>query len=295
MKFSFKKFLVISIAALALTGALFGLTACGGNKAEDTKAPAQEQKAEDKKADNKKAEEKKDEASKLSGEVHLQAAASLKYSFEELIPMFNKKYPDVKVTPNFDASGTLAEQIKQGAPADIFISANKAKMDDVEKDGKVLDGTRKDFLENELVLIVPADSKLDIKGLEDLTKDDVKRVAVGEPKAVPAGKYAAQSIESAGLTDKLAGKLVQGKDVTQVLTYVMNNEADAGMVYKTDALTQPEKVKIVSVVEGHDKVIYPAAMLKDSKSPEASKAFFDFIGTDEAAKVFEKYGFKLVK
>lgn len=284
MKISLKKVVVVACAAMALTSALLGLTACGGgSKAEGSKKPAES-------TQQASAGEKK-----LTGDVHLQAAASLKYSFEELIPLFNKHYPDVKVTPNFDASGTLAEQIKQGAPADLFISANKAKMDDVEKAGKVLDGTRKDFLENELVLIVPANSKLGITSLEDLTKDDVKKVAVGEPKVVPAGKYAAQSFESAGLTDRLSGKLIQGKDVTQVLTYVMQNEADAGLVYKTDALTQPEKVKVVAVVEGHDKVIYPAALLKDSKSPEAAKAFYDFIGTPEAAQVFEKFGFKPVK
>lgn len=279
MKLFSQKSGALLIAASLAFSACFGLVGCGGTQPEQTQATQQTQAKDTLEAT----------------ELNIQAAASLKYSMDELIADWNKEHSSVTIKANYDASGTLAEQIKQGAPADLFISANQSKMDDVDKAGMVKENTRKDFLENELVLIVPADSKLSISKLDDLTSDNVKKIAVGEPNAVPAGKYAQESFESAKISDKVAAKLVQGKDVTQVLTYVASGDVDAGLVYKTDALTQPDKVKIVSVVEGHKKVIYPAALLKDSKSPTQAEAFFKFISSDKAQAVFEKYGFKLVK
>ncbi len=275
MKQSLVKRMLTLFACASLLASSAALVACSQEKAADQASKTQSSQPAEK------------------VELHLQAAASLKYSFDEIIPLWNASHPNVTITGNFDASGTLAEQIKQGAPADIFISANQSKMNDVEKDGKVKEGTRTDLLENELVLIVPADSKLNISSIKDLTAAEVKHVAVGEPSAVPAGKYAQQSFESAGIADALAAKAVQGKDVTQVLTTVVSGNADAGLVYKTDALTQKDTVKIVGAVDGHDKVIYPAAELSTSKNPEIAHEFLEFLKTKEVAQIFEKYGFKL--
>lgn len=267
---------IIALVCVLVLSVVLGACSSGSQSAPENSSDAQ----------------KSQQANAEKVELHLQAAASLKYAFDEIIPLWEQKNPQVKVVGNFDASGTLAEQIKQGAPADLFISANKSKMKEVLDDGKVKDDKAKDFLENELVLIVPSQSKLALSSLEDLTKAEVKHVAVGDPSAVPAGKYAQQSFESAGIADKIEPKAVRGKDVTQVLTTVVSGNADAGLVYKTDALTQPEAVKIVATVEGHDKVVYPAAELKDTKHPREVHAFMEFISGPEVSKIFEKYGFK---
>lgn len=292
---------VTGVKLLALLTAAFCLVfvvACGGQGAQQAE-PAQSQSSEQTKTEPKAEEPKKEEANKeaassVKGEVAVQAAASLEKSLNDIIAKYNETQKEVTIKPNYGGSGTLVEQILQGAPADMFISANQAKMDDAEKGDAVLDGTRQDLLENELVLIVPKGSKLDIKDNKDLTKAEVNKVAIGEPKSVPAGKYATQSIESAGIHKDLEGKLVQGKDVTQVLTYVAAGEVDAGFVYKTDALTQKDKVEIVSVVEGHDKVTYPYAIMKQGEKNEAAKNFFEYLKSDDAKRIFEDYGFKVL-
>lgn len=285
------KLLATFLAATCLAFAV----ACGGPAEQTTKSEPQSSEqtqagAEEKKADNSK----KETASNLKGEVSVQAAASLEKSLNDIIAKYNEVQKDVTIKPNYGGSGTLVEQILQGAPADMFISANQAKMDDAEKGSMVQDGTRTNLLENELVLIVPKDSKLGIKDIKDLTKSDVAKVAIGEPKSVPAGKYATQSLDSAGITKDLEAKLVQGKDVTQVLTYVASGEVDAGFVYKTDALTQKDKVEIVSVVEGHDQVSYPYAIMKQGEKNETAKDFYAYLKSDDAKKIFEEYGFKVL-
>lgn len=238
----------------------------------------------------------KKEAEKQPVEIHLQAAASLQAADDEIIELFKKSHPHVTVVANYDASGTLAEQINNGAPADIFISANQAKMDDVEKAGHLKEGSRANYLKNDLVLIVPADSDGKITSLKDCATDAVTKLAVGEPKAVPAGKYAAQAIESAGLTSDLQPKLILGKDVTQTLTYVQTKDAQAGIVYKTDALKSKEvkaAVKIVATLEGHDPVVYPIAMVKQDNQPAEVAEFYEFLKGPKAQEVLKKYGFDL--
>lgn len=228
-------------------------------------------------------------------EVHLQAAASLHAAGDEIIAAYEQSHPNVKVIANYDASGTLAEQINNGAPADIFISANQAKMDDVEKAGHVKDKTRVNYLANDLVLIVPAGSDSHITSLQDCATDAVKALAVGEPKAVPAGKYAQQAIEAAGLTEALQSKLILGKDVTQTLTYVQTKDAQAGIVYKTDALKSDEMkaaVTIVATLQGHDPVIYPIAMIKQENQSAEAQDFYEFLKGSEAQQILQKYGFE---
>lgn len=277
-KFSFTSGWLISLCT-ALVLAMFALSGCSAQpaskEAQSTAAPTAQ--------------------SSEVVELRLQAAASLKYAFNDIIPLWEKKHPNVKIAANFGASGTLAEQIKQGAPADVFISANQAKMNDLEKEAKVAPHTRSDLLENELVLITPMDSKLGISQLSDLTKENCKFVAVGEPSAVPAGKYAEQTFKSAGIADALKSKSILCKDVTQVLETVASQNADAGLVYKTDALTKKDKVKIVTAVDGHDKVVYPAAQIADSKHMDLGAEFLTFLKSEEVGKIFEKYGFKPVK
>jgi molybdate transport system substrate-binding protein len=166
-------------------------------------------------------------------------------------------------------------------------------MDTLESKGLLLPGTRKDVLQNEVVLIVPKDSKLGLTSFQDLKRADVKHVAMGEPVSVPAGQYAKETLTSLGIYDAVLAKAVLAKDVRQVLTYVETGNADAGIVYATDAISAA-KITVVAKAppKSHSLVIYPAAVIKDTKNPDAAKAFLDFLAGPRGTAVFEKYGFK---
>ena len=198
----------------------------------------------------------------------------------------------MNIAANYGASGTLEIQIEQGAPVDVFLSAAPKQMDSLETKGLVLEGTRRDLLRNEVVLIVPKDSSAGISSFQDLTRASVKQVALGEPVTVPAGQYAKEVLTSLGIYDAVNSKAVLGKDVRQVLTYVETGNVDAGIVYATDALSSA-KVKIVATAptKSHSPVIYPAAVIKASKNPAASRALLDFLASPRGLAIFQKYGF----
>jgi molybdate transport system substrate-binding protein len=227
------------------------------------------------------------------GDLTVSAAISLKDALDDAKLTYTKDHPKVTVAVNYGASGTLQLQIEQGAPVDIFFSAAPKQMDALEMKGLLLAGTRKDVLLNEVVLIVPKDSKLGLASFKDLTRADVKRVALGEPVSVPAGQYAKETLTSLGIYDAVNAKAVLGKDVRQVLTYVETGDADAGIVYATDAISSA-KVAVVATAppKSHSLVIYPAAVIKDTRNPAAAKAFLDFLAGPRGTAVFEKYGFK---
>lgn len=232
-----------------------------------------------------------DAATTESKELTISAAASLKNAMGELTPMFEEANPGVKLTFNYGGSGDLQKQIEGGAPVDFFISAAAKQMNALEEGGFLDDATREDLMKNELVLIVPK-GQTEIKSIEDLATDKASQVALGEPSAVPAGQYAEECLTSLGILDAVKAKVVYGKDVTQVLTYVENGEVVAGMVYKTDALSS-DKVDIVTAApaDSYKTVIYPMAVLKDAANAEDAKKFEEFLKSDEAMKVFEEYGF----
>jgi len=167
-------------------------------------------------------------------------------------------------------------------------------MDALEAKGLLLEGTRKDLLRNEIVLIVPIDSSLQISSFQDLTHANVKHVALGEPTAVPAGQYAKEALTNLGIYDAVNSKAVLAKDVRQVLTYVETGNADAGIVYATDALSS-SKVKVVARAPeaSHSPVIYPVAAIKSSKNPAAAREFTNFLSGPQARAVFQRYGFTL--
>ena len=169
-------------------------------------------------------------------------------------------------------------------------------MDALESSGNLADGTRRNLLENKVVLIVPNDSAKNITGFEDLTRADIEHIALGEPKGVPVGQYSEEIFSSLGILDAVKAKAVYGSDVRQVLAWTESGAADCGVVYATDAAVS-DKVKVIAVApeNSHTPVIYPAAVIKDSKNPDAAKAFLDFTGGDTAKKIFEKYGFRVVE
>ena len=228
-------------------------------------------------------------------EVNLAAAASLKNVYDEkLIPMFEEKYQGAKVTPTYASSGDLQTQIENGLETDVFMSAANKQMDKLAEEGLVDNDTNLQFLENKVVLIVPADSDANISSFDDL-KDVEGTIAIGDPESVPAGQYAQEVLNNTGLWDTVEPKLSLGTDVTAVLNQVAQGSADCGIVYATDAKSTDD-VKVVC--EAPDDalktpVIYPVAMIKDAKDADAAQAFLDFLQTKEAKDIFVEYGFTI--
>ena len=235
-------------------------------------------------------------SSNLNGqEVDLAAAASLKNVYDEkLIPMFEQKYPGVKVKPTYASSGDLQSQIENGLEADVFMSAANKQMDTLANKSLINNDTNVQFLENKVVLIVPKDSNANISSFEDL-KNVNGTIAIGDPESVPAGQYGKEVLTSLGIWNDTESKMTKGNSVTTVLNQVAEGSADCGIVYSTDAKSN-DKVKVVcEAPEGSLKtpVVYPVAELKNPKHPEAAKAFMDFLQTKEAKDVFVEYGFTI--
>lgn len=227
-------------------------------------------------------------------DLTIAAAASLQDAAAELETIFENQQSDVTVTYTLAASGTLQKQIEEGAPADLFISAGKSQMDALDEKGLLLEGSRKDLLGNELVLVTGKDSEL--TEFSDLADPSVEKISIGTPETVPAGKYAKDTLTTLNLWDQLEPKMVLAQDVRQVLTYVETGNVDAGLVYRTDAAIS-DKVKIVAAApEGSSApIVYPMAVIKSTGHQQEAEAFAAFLTSDEAVKVFEKYGFKVLK
>lgn len=223
--------------------------------------------------------------------ITLAAAASLKNCMDDkLIPMFVEQYPHIKIQTTYDGSGKLQSQIEEGAPIDVFISAAMKQINALNEQGLMNEDSIVQLLENKVVLIVPENSSKEINTFEDILVADT--IAIGDPESVPAGQYAKEALTNLGIWDKVSEKLSLGTNVTEVLNWIAEGSADVGIVYSTDASSNP-KVKVVSEApEGTvSKVIYPVGIVKNSQNEEAAKSFITFLQTDEAIKVFESYGF----
>ncbi|MCQ4637080.1 molybdate ABC transporter substrate-binding protein [Anaerovorax odorimutans] len=236
----------------------------------------------------------KEEAAKSEegGEITVLAAASLTDALNEIITEYNKDCKD-KIKTSYAGSGDLVQQIKGNAPCDLFISASKKNMDELEEADFIDKESRKDLLGNTLTLIATKEAAGKVT-MDALTTDAVKQIAIGEPETVPAGKYATQVFENMKITDKVEKKIVKAKDVRAVLNYVETGNVECGFVYKTDAmLLDKDKGEMVAEVKDslHDPIVYPAAIMKDSQQAEAAENFYKFIQEDYAKGVFEKYGF----
>lgn len=227
-------------------------------------------------------------------EIIVSAAASLQDSLDKIALLYEKQHPEVNLVFNYGASGTLQKQIEQGAPADLFFSAGDKQMTALVDGGLI--SAHRGLLKNQLVLVVSSDSKAKITALPQLTDKSYKRIAVGQPESVPAGQYAQQALTAKKLWEPLQSKLVFAKDVRQVLSYVETGNADAGFVYKTDALTS-KKVKIALTVGAHvhKAINYPVGIVKNSAHQAEAKAFYSYVQTTTASDVFTGYGFQLAK
>ncbi len=223
------------------------------------------------------------------------AAMSLKSAFEEIGAIYEQRSPGVKVRFNFGASGMLEKQIESGAPVDVFASASVKEMDELESKGLLIKNTRWNFARNSLVLVVPANSKLRIRSCDDLASDTVKRIAIGNPRSVPAGKYAEETLRNLHLFERLKEKLVYAENVRQVMDYVSRGEVDGGLVFYSDTASRRSGFKIAGKIPdgSHEEISYPIAVVRGTTKESLAKAFILTVISEKGKEVLEKNGFAM--
>lgn len=227
-------------------------------------------------------------------ELTLSVAISMKEAVEELGRHFRRARPAAILRYNFGASGELQKQIEAGAPVDLFVSAAQAQMDELERRGLILPASRRVFARNALAVIVPSDSRLDLGASGDLLCPQVRRVVIGNPKTVPVGQYAEESLRTLGLWESLRSKLVYAENVRQALEYVARGEVEAGFVYVTDAAARAGRVEAAfrPPLESYRPVTYPVAVVAASKHPSVARAFIDLLLAPEGQAVLSRLGFQ---
>jgi molybdate transport system substrate-binding protein len=225
-------------------------------------------------------------------QLTVSAAASLTEALGEIKTAFEAAHPSIAINYNFGASGTLQKQIEQGAPADLFLSASAKNMKALVDEGLVSGEDSRDLLGNSLVVIVPKGGNKNLTTLAALKGQEIGKIAIGIPESVPAGDYAQQALAKEGEWDALKDKLVQSKDVKAVLQAVETGNADAGFVYRTDALSST-KADIAFDVDpaAYPAIRYPAGIIKNSQHRAEAEQFYAYLQSDEAMTVFRKYGF----
>ena len=283
------------LLAGALTVAMAALTACGGTgkaEPETTTQAAAEAATKAETETTAKAEETTEAAEKAEAQtVTIAAAASLENCLrDELIPLFEKQNPGFTIEGTYDSSGKLQTQIEEGAGIDVFFSAATKQMDALNDEGMIQDGSVRNLLENKIVFIVPTGDEGNYSSFEDIAK--AENVALGDPDSVPVGQYSKEALTNLGLWDEVLAKASLGTNVTEVLNWVAEGSAKAGIVYATDA-AQTDKVTIVAEApEGSvKKAIYPAGIIKDCENPDGAQKFIDFLASSEAMDIFVKNGF----
>jgi molybdate transport system substrate-binding protein len=221
----------------------------------------------------------------------ISVAASLQNAMAELAPIFERSHPAAKLTFNYGGSGALEQQIESGAPVDAFISAAPKPMDRLAAKDLILTDTRCNLLQNQLVLIAPKTSA-GPNSFQDLADPKIKLIALGEPASVPAGDYGRQVLESLHVWQSVESKLVFAKDVRQVLSYVETGNADAGIVYATDARESDSvRVSATAPAGSHKPVVYPAAVVRTSHQAGAAREFLRFLAGPDSQAAFSRHGF----
>lgn len=228
--------------------------------------------------------------------VTIAAAASLETCLrDQIIPLFEKQYPGIKIEGTYDSSGKLQTQIEEGAEIDVFFSAATKQMDALNEEGMIEDGSIVELLENKIVLIVPVGEEAAYKAFEDIVKAD--SIAIGDPDIVPAGQYAKESLTNLGLWEETLAKASLGTNVTEVLNWVAEGSAKAGIVYATDAAQRSDKVVMIThaPADSVKKAIYPIGMIKDCAHPDEAQQFMEFLQSSEVLAIFTENGFTPVK
>ena len=241
-------------------------------------------------ANNKHIESPRTEPTNLT----ISAAASLTFALNEIKALYEAQNQSIQLVMNYASSGVLRQQIAQGAPSDIFISASSHYMDELNDSGRILQDSRQELLTNSMVLIT--DKKSELTGFDSLLSSGVTQIAIGVPESVPAGQYGKETLQYLGLWDQIEPKIILAKDVRQIVAYIESGNVDAGIVYKTDALLS-QKVKIIAEAppESHTRISYPVALVEGSKAQEDAQAFIEFLTNDPISKeIFEQNGFNFI-
>lgn len=222
----------------------------------------------------------------------ISAAASLTDAMDEITKNYEAEHPEIELEFNFAGSGKLAQQIQQGAPVDVFISANESWMDTLVHGEEIDENERLDVTGNRLVIITQNDTDIHYDAFDEIDGSELDQIAIGNPKSVPAGEYAKDVLDYLHKWDELEEQFVYAKDVRQVLTYVESGNVDIGFVYESDALSA-DNVKIItySNPENHDKIMYPGAILNGSEMQKEGKEFLQYLTSEEGQEILEKYGF----
>lgn len=230
-----------------------------------------------------------------AGDVTVLVAASLTDAMKEIKTMYEQQHPGAELFLSFGGSGALAQQIENGAPADVFFSAGKKQMDGLVKKDLIEASSVENRLQNKIVLIAPSDNTT-ITSFEDLAKPVITKIGIGDPASVPAGQYTEEVYRNMKLTESLKDKLVIASDVRQVLSWVETGNVEAGTVYETDA-KMSDKVKIVAIAtqDTHKPIVYPVGLVKEAKDKESARAFMEYLSSEEAIDIFVKYGFTPVE
>ena len=282
------------IVSLALVLCLL-LAGCGGTTSSSASsvAPASSEASVSSEAEaSSEAASSEAETSQEPVTILIAAAASLEYSLrDELIPMFQEQYDYITVEGTYDSSGKLQTQIEEGLPADLFFSAAQKQMDALNEQGLMDSDSIVDLLENKIVLITPTGIESTVTSFEEI--GNAASIALGDPESVPVGQYAQEALTNLGLWDSIQPKVSFGTNVTEVLNWVAEGSADVGIVYATDAATTDRVTVVAEAPEGSlaTPVIYPVGIVGASQQKEAAQLFLEFLQSDEAMAVFEKYGF----
>lgn len=230
-------------------------------------------------------------ASATAADLVVSAAASLTNAFAEIGREFEKAHSGTKVLFNFGGSGQLLQQIAKGAPVDVFGSADQETMDKAAAEHLVETGSRANFARNSLVVVLPLDSTLAVRSLIDLTRSDIRHIALGNPESVPVGRYSKAVLEASGLWKTLEPKVVNTQNVRQSLDYVARGEVEAAFVYRTDAVILPDKVRVVLEVPTAKPILYPIAIVKGRADKPEARDFVAFMRSERAMAILQKYGF----
>ena len=227
----------------------------------------------------------------VAQELRVSAAISLREAMREIGENYSKQ-TGTKVSLNFGGSGQLMQQVRAGAPVDVFISASPKQIEELSSEKLLKDAPPRVIARNALVLIVPGDSLRPPMTLQDLSQTTVKRVTIGQPRTVPAGVYATQALTASGVLEAVRPKLVMASDVRQALDYVARGEVDAGLVYSTDALAAGDRVKVVQRIDPslHEPITYPAAVIGAGQVERANQ-FIDFLLSDTSQRVLVQHNF----
>jgi molybdate transport system substrate-binding protein len=226
-----------------------------------------------------------------AADLTVSAASSLTQAFRELAQAYERSYPEDKVKLNFGASGVLLQQIGRGAPVDVFASADQETMDQAVHQGSVVASSRRDFARNTLVVVVPTGPQPMVSTLAQLTGIEVRRVALGQPSSVPAGRYGRRALQAAGVWEAVAPKVIYTQSVRQALDYVARGEVEAGFVYATDAAQVPHKVRVAFEMPLDVPIRYSMARTTQARSGEAAWRFVAYVWSPSGQAILARHGF----